>query len=275
MTPSSDDLERIESDAWRDYCAAAPTAFAQAVGLTTFDLGGPMLALCARIDHYQFNRLLGAGRGFDSEGASLDATVARFGDAGLKNGYLQIAPGERAARLEAKARAMGLKPLERKWVKFVRGPAPIEDAETSLQISEATPDNAMEFADAVISGFGMPDRLSLWLAAIVGRKDWRTYVVRDGGLVVGGAAMFLAGESAWLGIGAVQASARRKGGQSALLARRIADGLKQGVRWFATETGRPLPGEPHPSFSNIQRAGFSIVYERVNWMLPAATPDRR
>ena len=27
----SDELERIEIDAWRDYCAAAPPSFAQAV----------------------------------------------------------------------------------------------------------------------------------------------------------------------------------------------------------------------------------------------------
>jgi len=37
---------------------------------------------------------------------------------------------------------------------------------------------------------------------------------------------------------------------------------------FATETGKPLPGEPHPRFSNIRRAGFEIAYERANWMLP-------
>jgi hypothetical protein len=80
--------------------------------------------------------------------------------------------------------------------------------------------------------------------------------------------MYVSGDRAWLGIGALQAGARRKGGQGALLARRIVDGLARGARWFATETGKPLPGEPHPSFSNIQRAGFEIAYERANWMLP-------
>jgi hypothetical protein len=45
----------------------------------------------------------------------------------------------------------------------------------------------------------------------------------------------------------------------------VADGLARGVRLFATETGKPLAGEPHPSFSNIQRAGFAIAYERSNW----------
>ncbi len=268
MTLSTEALEQIEIDAWREYCAAAPPAFAQAVGLETVECGGPLLALCRRIDHYQFNRLIGGGLGGDAEGASLDVAARRFREAGLKNGYLQVAPGPRAAALEGKARSLGLKPLERTWVKFLRGAEPPPAAPTGLAIDEVGPQGAMAFAGAVVNGFGMPEQLAPWLAAIVGRKGWHCYVVRDGGVAVGGAAMFVAGRTAWLGIGAVQEGARRKGGQGALLARRIADGLRLGATGFATETGKPLQGEPHPSFSNIQRAGFAIAYERRNWTLP-------
>jgi hypothetical protein len=267
VRPSTDDLERIEIDAWRDYCAAAPPPFAQAVGLETAELGGPLLAMCRRIDHYQFNRLMGGGLADDAEGRSLEAAAERFRSAGLKNGYLQIAPGGRAQAMEAKARALGLKPLERVWVKFSRGDTPASTPPTDLEIAEARPDKAMEFARAVTAGFGMPETLAPWLAAIVGRKGWHAFVARDEGIAVGGAAMYVADGRAWLGIGAVRAGARRRGGQGALLARRIADGLAAGARWFATETGKPLPGEPHPSFSNIRRAGFSIAYERANWTL--------
>ena len=268
VRPSTDDLERVEIDAWRDYCAAAPPAFAQAVGLKTAGLDGPLLAMCERIDHYQFNRLMGGGLAGDADGRSLAIAVVRFRDAGLKNGYLQIAPGQREWALEARARALGLKPLERVWVKFARGDAPAPKPPTSLEIAEARPAEAMEFARAVTAGFGMPETLAPWLAAIVGREGWHAYVARDDGKAVGGAAMFVADGRAWLGIGAVQAHARRRGGQGALLARRIADGIAAGARWFATETGKPLAGEPHPSFSNIQRAaGFAIAYERTNWTL--------
>jgi hypothetical protein len=267
VTPSTEDLERIEIDAWRDYCAAALPPFAEAVGLETVELAGPLLAMCKRIDHYQFNRLMGAGLAGDAGGQSLEIAAGRFRGAGLKNGYLQIAPGERAKALEARARVLGLKPLERVWVKFSRGDAPASMPPTDLEIAEARSGDAMDFAQAVVAGFGMPPTLAPWLAAIVGRQGWHAYVARDNGKAIGGAAMFLADGRAWLGIGAVQGEARRRGGQGALLARRIADGLARGARWFATETGRPLPGEPHPSFSNIQRAGFGIAYERANWTL--------
>jgi hypothetical protein len=43
--------------------------------------------------------------------------------------------------------------------------------------------------------------------------------------------------------------------------------LARGVAGFATETGRPLPGEPGPSFANIKRAGFRLVYDRPNWAI--------
>lgn len=267
MTFDTEALERIEIEAWRDYCAAAPAAFADTVGVEAMDLGGPLLAVCPRIDHHQFNRLIGAGLGLDRDGESLELTAEFFRQAKLKNGYLQIAPGLRAQRLEARARALGLKPLERAWVKFSRGTEAAPMPATTLHIAEVAPGEAMDFATAVVAGFGMPATLAPWLAAIVGRKGWRAYLVRDDGKPVGGAAMFVSGDRAWLGIGAVQGAARRKGGQSALLARRIADGLKKGVRLFATETGKPLPGEPHPSFSNIQRAGFAIACERPNWTL--------
>ena len=96
-------------------------------------------------------------------------------------------------------------------------------APTGLTIDEVMPPEAIDFAIAVVKGFGMPEQLAPWLAAIVGREGWRAYVVRDRDMAVGGAAMFVSGRTAWLGIGAVQEGARRRGGQGALLARRIAD----------------------------------------------------
>ena len=45
MTLSTEALERIEIDAWRDYCAAAPPVLAQAVGLETVECAGPPCSL--------------------------------------------------------------------------------------------------------------------------------------------------------------------------------------------------------------------------------------
>ncbi len=60
---------------------------------------------------------------------------------------------------------------------------------------------------------------------------------------------------------------RRKGGQSALLARRIADAAKYGARQAVTETGVPQEGQPAPSYRNILGSGFTVAYGRPNWTL--------
>jgi hypothetical protein len=61
---------------------------------------------------------------------------------------------------------------------------------------------------------------------------------------------------------------RRKGGQSALLARRIADAAKYGARHVVTETGVPQEGQPAPSYRNILGCDFAVAYVRPNWALP-------
>jgi hypothetical protein len=43
-----------------------------------------------------------------------------------------------------------------------------------------------------------------------------------------------------------------------------------GATLISTETGIPHEGEAGPSFRNIQRAGFSVAYERPNLRLPGS-----
>ena len=188
VAPSTDGLEQIEIDAWLTTTAPPHRRpLPRPSGLETAELGGPLLAMCKRIDHYQFNRLMGGGLSGDAEGGSLAIAAERFRDAGLKNGYLQIAPGGRAWALEAKARALDLKPLEACMGKILaRRRAGAGAAQPACEIAEAKPAEAMDFARAVTAGFGMPETLAPWLAAIVGRKGWHAYVARDNGKAVGG-----------------------------------------------------------------------------------------
>jgi hypothetical protein len=125
------------------------------------------------------------------------------------------------------------------------------------------------FGSVIAAGFDMPSPMAGWLAALVEREDWQCYLAWDGGIAIGGAAYYLRSETAWLGVGATRPEGRRRGAQSALLARRIADASDPGATLLTAETGKPLPGEDHPSYRNILRSGFSIAYERANWTFPA------
>jgi len=50
------------------------------------------------------------------------------------------------------------------------------------------------------------------------------------------------------------------------MARRIADGIKLGCRHLVSETGEETPEEPNPSYRNMLRTGFELVYARRNWI---------
>ena len=121
------------------------------------------------------------------------------------------------------------------------------------------------FASTAVAGFGMPPVIATWLTGLAGRPGWRCFVAFAAGQAVGAGALFVEGEYAWLGIGAVKAEARNRGAHRALLASRIEAARRDGARWAVTETGVPQQGQPAPSYRNMLAAGFEVAYVRPNW----------
>lgn len=261
------ELERIERNAWEDMARAAPPQFAAAIGLETRRMGSALFLAAAKIPQFQFNWLAGAGLGGD-DGSCVGEAVARFRDVGQTKFIVQIAPGPNAATMENLARDAGLQASPLSWAKLCRETRNAPDVATSLGIREVGAEERNVFAESAIAGFGMPAPMAVWLSQIVGRPHWHAYVSFDGEEPAGAAALYIDGDFAWLGIGATRPEMRRRGGQSALLARRIADAAKYGARHAVTETGVPQEGQPAPSYKNILGCGFDVAYVRPNWTLP-------
>jgi hypothetical protein len=267
--PLTLELEGIERAAWQSLAEAAPPDFARGIGLETADIGGAFMFMASRVPALQFNWLSGTGL-FGDDGSSIADAVRRFRAVGQKTFSVQIPPGQNASRCESHARATGLAPHPLGWAKFHRDTAKPPVVQTNLQIREVGPDERDAFAATAIAGFGMPAPMASWLSQIVGRERWHAYVAYDGATALGAAAMYVDGDFAWLGIGATRPEGRRRGSQSALLARRIADAGRLGAKHATTETGVPQPGQPAPSYANILKAGFTVAYVRPNWTEPAA-----
>ena len=261
-------LERIERDAWESLCRAMPPELARDLGLEIRRFGDILMTLCARVDQGQFNRLFGFDIGDGTDSACIRDAADRFRAAGLCNPFIQIGPGH--AALQNDAEAAGLIAYKRPWVKFRRDHVGPPSPPSALVIAAAAAKDSATFGAVIAGGFGMPPAMAAWMSALVGHPDWRCYIAYDSGVAIGGAAMYLRGAAGWLGAGATLPEARRRGAQSALLARRIADAANAGARVLTTETGKPLPGEQHPSYANILRAGFAVAYERANWTFPAS-----
>ena len=111
----------------------------------------------------------------------------------------------------------------------------------------------------------MPPAIRAWLEALVDRQNWRCYLARIDGEPVAGGAMFIGDTYVWLGIAATLPSARGKGAQQSLIEHRLQEAKSLGRAFAFTETGR-LAGS-NPSLRNMERLGFSCLYDRENWAL--------
>ena len=93
------------------------------------------------------------------------------------------------------------------------------------------------------------------------------YIAWEDAIAVACGAMYVHENVGWLGVAGTLPSHRKRGAQSALMARRIQDGLSLGCKWFVTETGEDTADRPNPSFHNMMRNGFALAYQRPNYML--------
>jgi len=249
--------EQIELDAMRDLYEAPATADAGALGLTAGWIGGAWAFGSRGIPDVVFNRVLGLGVFSPARQDDLPRIAEGYRAAGIDRYLVHLAPQAQPAELGSWLEAEGHRPFRRAWAKFARkaqwldapGPA-------TLAAVEIGPERAGEFARIILQAFGLPEAARPMVAALPGRSSWVCYLASDGGRPIGAAAMFARGREAWLGLGATDPSARGRGAQTLLLARRISDAARMGASEVYTETGEPVEGEPQTSYRNIVKAGF-------------------
>jgi hypothetical protein len=241
-------IEAIEAAAWADLYAAAPPALAQAVGLEHEIIDGGHV-FRARLPSPLFNRVL-----------AMPALTDALLDAVRPGMYLQLPP---ALCGDERLTAHGLVEKTR-WVKLRRaaGDPPV-GAGPRVVVADA--DRAETFARTLCVGYGLPAALVPWHAALVGRPRWRAYLAYDGETPIATAVLFVDGAIAWLGGAATVPAHRGRGGQGALIARRIADAAELGAADLVTETLVPAPDTKNPSLDNLRGSGFTVAYERTNF----------
>jgi hypothetical protein len=255
-------IEAVERDAWLDIYTAAPPPIRSALGIVGRRVDDGALLICRAIDHLQFNRFGYLGFAAPARAEAVDAALADFDAAGVKNWIVHVAQG--ADSLDCLCAARGLTPHPRTWAKFIRDDRAAPAAATTLAVREVGADEGRAFGAAAAAGFGMPPVVGEWLAALVGRPRWHCFVGFDGDTPGSAGALFIDGTCGWLGIGATVGSHRQRGAQSAILAARINAAIALGCSVLTTETGIPHSGEAAPSYANIQRAGFAVAYPRPN-----------
>lgn len=144
--------------------------------------------------------------------------------------------------------------------------ADVKTAPTDFRIAPVAEDDAAEFGEVVVTGFGAPGTpLSEMIAASVGAPNCYPFAAWDGDTMVAGGNMLVHGDVGALHSGSTLPAYRGRGAQSALISARAEMARKAGCRWVVAETGVSTPEQPNSSYNNMRRAGLDELYRRPVW----------
>jgi hypothetical protein len=257
------DLARIaegaEVRAWTDMARAVTPELAESIGLKMYSVAGGAALVASKVASSLYNRAFGFGIDSPMDEATLDRTLALYRrDLPFT---IQPSPFARPETVRASLERRGL--VSRfNWIRWVRDASDPPAAATTLAIRPARRDEADTFIDLASVIFKEPPEVMPWFALTIGREGWIHYLALDGEAPVGIAALYVEDKIGWLGWGGTLTSHRGRGGQSAMIARRIADARSQGCEWVSAETADDLPEKPNPSYRNMRRAGFRLLFKR-------------
>ena len=261
--PTPRQLDQLELDAWAAFYDAAPAAFKLREGMACFatENGAGFTLRTCPFSFAGFNAVRlrpGVEPAADTQ-ISHGVDWARRHVQSMHSVEAFAPPG---CATRAQFAALGYAEKGRK-AQFWRRNEPAPAAPSPIEIREIDAATAADFAGVAAAVFGLPEHWQPWLIAAVGQPGWQVYVGYLNGAAVSCGAMFRQGEAAWLGWGATLPAHRGQGGQRALLARRLQDGIAAGVQVFVIETGYPLGDEPlNGSHRNVVRAGFILSHVR-------------
>jgi GNAT superfamily N-acetyltransferase len=258
-------LDLAEAAAWGDMYRHTPQGVAAASGVGIEEYGSGVAGRVSAVDVLAFNRVIAVGVTEPASDEDVDRIIDYYRSAEVPRFFIQLHPAAQPAELPQWLEARGFTHYNN-WMKLHRGIEPVNDAETDLEVRQIDEDAAATFAKIVRDSFEWPDLVEPLVACLVGRPNWLHYIAYDGNVPAATAALFVHGEYGWLDFAATLPGYRGRGGQNALIARRIHDAADRGVKHLIVETAEAKPDKPSPSYRNIVRFGFETAYVRPNFL---------
>ena len=235
-------------------------------GISVLEVAGAACMLIRELpDNPMVNHTVGVGEDEPAGDEMLDIIADFYGDARY---YIALTPRSLPTDIRARLAARGFT-RGYAWMKFTRDSAEVPAVETELDVREVGREAGADFADVIVAGYGLPSAVVGTLARVPGAPGCHAYVAYDGDEPAAAGAVFANGDVAWVGLAATRPEHRRKGGQRAILAARLARAQELGVETVVTETGVAREGRPSNSYRNIVRSGFAPAYVRENYLSPA------
>lgn len=261
--------ERIERDETAKMAAAVAAAlrrdpsadaFAESLAGGAALWGGP---------HSPLNKIAGLGFGGIPEPAAIEAIEKAYRDRGAapRVELASLADPEIGKLLTG--RGYLLTGYENVLGAPLAGVAPPPPGEIAIRVAGEPEDNL--WLDTAVEGFAAPDEqgvgqdeefprevLARVISDLVAGGGYTRYLALVGGEVAGAASLRIGEGIAQMSGAATLPAFRRRGVQSVLVARRLADAAAAGCE-LATVTTQP----GSKSQENVQRSGFHLLYVRA------------
>jgi hypothetical protein len=257
-------VEFGEINAFVDMFNAAPTDFATEHGLHVANFGGATAFTMRGLQAIIFNRIIGLGLEEPVTEPLLDAVASHFEQSGIHHWAAQLSPVALTPDLPTWLEIRGLQ-LTNRWAQLYRDNAVPAQVNTDLRVKRVEADEAETFATTWAAAYESSPLLAPWLVALVSRPGWHHYLAYDNDTPIATGSLYVKDDVGWLGLAGTLPAYRKRGGQSALIAARLRDGLASGCRWFVVETGDHSANKPNPSYLNLERMGFRLAYMRPNY----------
>jgi len=268
MNDTSDLIpEQLERATIEALHAAADVPLKQALGLGLIEVGDALVSIATNESSILLNRAIGLGLEEPVEQATFDRLQDVFRRAGVADYFVHLHPAARPDGLRAMMEAGGLV-KRRGWMKFSRGREAPPDAGSSLRVERIGAAHGEAFGRIAAAAFGISEAIVPLLARLPDQPNLHVYVSFDGDTPAGTGILYVEDGYGWLDWGATAPELRGRGGQRAVLAQRIRDGLDLGCRMLFTETGEAAEDDPQHSYHNIEWAGFRPAYVRENYGPP-------
>jgi GNAT superfamily N-acetyltransferase len=268
-------LEVAEMEAIADLYRAAGPDVVTNCGLSVREVGDAVLIAVSSFDVLALNRLIGLGLRSSPSDAALAEAMRAIEQTGSPRCFVPVAPTGASDDLGVRLEQLGLRRYNN-WVRLRRSlddvPRPSDSFATPLEVRRIGSDHADVFGRLVATAFDYPPALAPVASQTISRPHWHHYLAFEGDTPIASAAMYVAGSAAWFGFAATDAEHRKRGGQQALIVRRLHDAADAGCKWVSVETAEDTVTRDAPSFRNLRRLGFEVAYRRPNYLWVKTAP---
>lgn len=258
-------LELFEEKAWVDMYDAAPADWCTTFGLGKKETPDGVLFFCPAIPFVHFNCNNTPGLHGPMTAQALESMEQEYRARNCPKVFCMVSPNAEPNDLQEQLAGRGYK-AELAWERVYRDSAalkPLLPTHRHLRVQEVNDSNSQEWADFICKTYGLPNQP--WLLALVNRKGWHHFILREKSRIAEVRTYYTDGENAWIGIDAPVPGAMTDDFEADyhLVHAMVEDCLARGVKNIIADIEMPDDTGGLASYRYFKELGFTILYRRM------------